>query len=376
MTEEHSGTGSTLSTDSMLSDSPSSPSSSSTSFSNVPMSKTLVLKFLNVFLVGNGLAPIPEIESFQVPKSTLMSESNVALYSSDQIEELSSTFDKFRVIHEKSCRNSSYMIAVIGCLIRAIDSARDSYTFNVKDVCTITHTVQKPKIYDICNCLYNKELRRKVREVDETCKCACGLFQYKNKPDITHTSYGDIKGNFEFVDPTILYRFILENNGKFGYIFVEKRTEFTQGFFDLDFKLEKHGLKDYLPEDKIPELTAHILRRICETMGDDKYVYADKTTGYGVHLYFPNSIISKKELIDRTGRIMQTLITDNIYGWDASLVSKIYKFILDKMACNNGLCLMYQDKNGAHYKINRELSTYEPIPDDKIEQLKLCALRT
>ena len=338
--------------------------------------KTLVLNFLNLFLTANDLPKIDDIGSFSVPKSLLINTSNAALFTHEQIEELSLNFEKFRDVHDKSSSNMSYMIAIIGCLTRALNNAYNSYMFSVKDICTIEHKIIKQKTRNVCGCLFNNEVRRKARELDETVVCICGLFQYKDKPNMTHLSYGDVKGNFEFLDPDILYNFILTNNThNVKYLFVEKRTSLTQAYFDLDFKLEKHGLKDYLPEEKIQELTSHIIECICEILHDKSYIYADKTIGYGVHLYFPNLVISKKQLVEHTNNIMQKLIDKNIFGWDGKIVSNIYKHILDQQACNNGLCLLYQDKNGTHYKINKDMSTYEKIPEDKLEQFKLCSLR-
>ena len=346
------------------------------SISMTETQKSLVLNFLNIFLTGNDLKKIDDIGVFTVNKPLLINSKNILLFTNEQIDELSLNFEKFREVHDKSSNSLSYMIAVIGCLTRALNSAYNSYMFYVKDICTIEHKVIKQKTRNMCSCLFNSEVRRKARELDETIVCICGLFQYKEKSEVTHLSYGDVKGAFEFTNPDVLYDFILKKNvHKIKYLFVEKRTTMTQAYFDLDFKLEKHGLKEYLSDEKIPELTSHIIKCICEVLSDEKYIYADKTTGHGVHLYFPNLIVSRKQLIEHTSNVMEKIINKNIYAWDEKVASKIYKCILDLQACNNGLCLMYQDKNGAHYKINKTMSTYEKIPENELEQLKLCSLR-
>ena len=298
------------------------------------------------------------------------------LFTEEQIKELSSTFEKFKENHNKAISSASYMISTISCLTRSLSSAYDVYMFHVKDTCTIEHKVLKRKTRNVCSCLFDNEVRKKARELDETVVCICGLFQYKDKPEITHMSYGDVKGTFEFLDPDVLYNFILANANKIKYLFVEKRTNMTQAYFDLDFKLEKHGLKNYLPDEKIAELTSHIIKCICDVLHDDKYIYADKTIGYGVHLYFPNSIISRKELIEYINKITQKLVDENIFAWGEKVVLNVYKCILDSQACNNGLCLLYQEKNGAYYKINNSMSTYDKIPENKVEQFRLCSLRT
>jgi hypothetical protein len=206
--------------------------------------------------------------------------------------------------------------------------------------------------------------------------CICGLLQYRNSKPTTHTSYGDykLKGKFSFPDVKILYDFILNSPFKNKYLFVERRTERTIAYFDFDFKLDKHGLSKYLPDTRINELTDHIIILICSVLGTNEYIYVDKTIGYGVHLYFPNVILSEKELTDCVTIITKQLVKTNILDLPQPIANKLYKIVLDKQACHNGLAFMFQDKNGAHYKINMEKSTYKGIPDSQMEQLMLCTL--
>lgn len=201
----------------------------------------------------------------------------------------------------------------------------------------------------------------------------------KNGPSITHTSFGDgkFKGKFCFPDPEILYRFILNSDYRSKYLFVEYRTEKTIAYFDIDFKLQKHGLEKYLPEERIEEFANYIIAKICDELGDDQYVYSDKTYGQGLHLYFPRTIVTKKELMNHMDNIVKIVIRENMMGWTTvdDIPSRICKYVLDKSACNNGVALMFQEKNGSYYKINMEKSTYREIPDDPMSQLKLCQLR-
>lgn len=359
--------------------------------------KTILLKFLNKILFLNNLPEVLELEKFDIEKKLLFVSdvSNISntcntqqiIFSPDIVNELSQNFVCFESVYEKSKNSQNCVLAVLTKALAELSDKTKLYKLSfVSDrVEIIYEQLKKEYKQTICACLRSSELRKKTRELDPTAVCICGLFEYRNtvtSNTITHMSYGDgkLKGSFNFPDPLILYNFILHSEHKDKYLFVEARTELTQAYFDFDFKLDKHGLSQYLDEsdtNKFNDLLKYIMDKICEELGDYQYIYSDKTIGNGVHIYFPNKIVTKKELIDHTQRIHNQLIKENFLNLPKSenINRRVYELILDKNVCHNGLCLMYQNKNNSHYKINIEKSTYPNIPTDKLEQLILCQLR-
>lgn len=343
--------------------------------------RTEILAFINTFLENQSIAPISDIMAFSIDKTILLKPGLSTIFSNEQLDKLGTHFYQTKKIHEKNKETDSYMITMLTYLIRMLSDTTNKYKFNYDDVCTISHTLIDPTIQppkdDMCACLRNAEIRHEARKVDKTIMCICGLLQYRNNKPTTHTSYGDykIKGNFSFPDVNILYDFIINSSFKDKYLFVERRTERTMAYFDFDFKADKNILSKYLPEARINELTDYIIRLICSVLGSNEYVYVDKTVGYGVHLYFPKVILTKKELVECVTNITKQLVETNILDLPESIANKLYKIVLDKQACHNGLAFMFQNKNGTHYKINKDKSTYADIPESPLEQLKLCTLR-
>jgi hypothetical protein len=95
-------------------------------------------------------------------------------------------------------------------------------------------------------------------------------------------------------------------------------------------------------------------------------------------LYFPNSVLNKKKLTEHVQNVTAKLEKTNILGLPKkdNVLRRLYKLILDKCACHNGLALLFQEKStGSHYKINLKKSTYPNIPSDPMEQLRLTSLR-
>jgi len=336
-----------------------------------------LLNFINAFLKGNKLEPIKNLASFSIAKSYLTNKNNVTFFNEQILNEMNQYFPTFSTLHASNLNSPAYMLTILTKLIQNLNNNFNKYKFCVNgEICTISHEQFKPKVHTMCSCLRDAERRKLSREHNETVNCVCGLFQYKNKDETTHMSYNKLTGSFYFPDPTILYDFIVNNKYKNEYIFVEKRTDTTQAYFDIDFKLENHNLAQYIPHDKMEELINHILKIICNVLQNSNYVYCDKTKGYGLHIYFPEVILSKKELGDHTKKVTNDLIENDILNLPKkdNINKKVYKFIVDDI-CNSGLALLFQEKNGAYYKINFEKSTYPNIPKDPIEQLMLCALR-
>lgn len=247
----------------------------------------------------------------------------------------------------------------------------------------------------ICPCLYNKELRHKMRETDPTINCVCGMFKYMATNKINYHSYSDkkIKGKYYFPDTNIVHQFILNNPYSSKYLFVEHKTPNFKFYLDLDFKHHKinnpaYSLVEYMPIDKIQLVIDHILlitNQLLEFINIDynKFIYASKikindeladpNLAYGVHIYYPNYVVNKAMWTEIVTKITNRLISDNILNTPLDIIRKLYESIVDSHVKNNGLVLLYQEKDGYSYQINQIKSTYL-IPSDKIKQLELCAL--
>lgn len=335
----------------------------------------VLLKFINIFLANKKINLIYKITELFISKNYLFDINNSSLFTDDLVKEIDVEFPFFYDLHVKIQNTKNYMITMMITFIPKLNDKFHKYKLSIdKEVACVSCEIIKQKNSNICACLRDNNIRKKAREQDETINCICGLLQYRDQDEVTHTSFGDgkLRGSFYFKEPHVLYDFILNSEHKQKYLFVEKRTDITQAYFDLDFKceiLQKDKDKD---KDKFNELKSHIIDNICKVLDNFNYVYCDKTIGDGLHLYFPKVMVTKKRLINITKQITDLLTEINIFNF----ADKIYETIIDKSACNNGLVLLFQEKNGSYYKINREKSTYYPIPDDLIQQLTLCSLRT
>lgn len=265
-------------------------------------------------MVGNSLPPIEKVGDFVVAKDLLLKSENVRLFKSEILNDMTTIFDTFGQVHQKTQSSVHYVLAVLSKLVCELSDSETTYKFTVGQQCRIVR--EKIKLarhaQDMCACLRNTEVRRKVRETDPNIVCICGLIEYRDKYPITHMSYGDtkLKGTFNFPDPRVLYDFILNSEFKNKYMFLEARTETTQAYFDLDFKLHKHGLEQYLDTTnttntlKFEAFVQYVVEKIATELADPNYVYSDKTLrsddsnidNRGVHLFFPNKIVTKTQL--------------------------------------------------------------------------------
>lgn len=339
----------------------------------------------NVF-VGINLEQIEKLEDFSVDKNILINIDNAKLcdvFTDDMVNLLSNNFESFSDIYVKTKSSANCVIAILVKLIAELSDNEVEWKFSIGNpsIITCTKQIKLSKLkQNICTCLRSPEIRHQVRAVDPDAVCICGLFEYRDKSPQTHSSYGEFKGCFSFPDPLILYNFILNSEFKSKYLFVENRTNSTIAYFDLDFKLEKHNLSEYLnvnDKDNMNNFINHIIQNICMEIDNYEYIYSDKNVGNGIHLYFPTKILTKTELLIHTKKICSNLIKQNFLNLPKTnnVHQRVYKFILDQNVCHTGICFMFQNKNGSHYKINLDKSTYPNIPEDRIKQLILCQLR-
>jgi hypothetical protein len=209
--------------------------------------------------------------------------------------------------------------------------------------------------------------------------------KYINSDDHIFYSYGDNvnKGVFYFNNGTILekicdskqYEYFMTN-----YCFVEKKTDYYQCIFDLDFKETDKNYNKYI--DKIQEITNLIIDKINITLKiifknpNIKFIYCDKNKGTGIHLYYPNIIVNKIVHIEIYNLLLNCLLKDKTFDFDKNIWNTIVDVCTSKA---NGLRLPYFAINGKYYKQNKKMSTFnidefDGYPNKNI--LKLCLVRT
>lgn len=213
------------------------------------------------------------------------------------------------------------------------------------------------------------DLMEKYRIKDKTGKSA------------SHYSYsqGKYQGTFKILDLNTLHTLIVDNEQGKKYALLENvvADKFIHLAFDLDFKDKPKyvSFKKYLIVDIIDGLIKIIINSI-HTLFDGcvvSYIYADKNIGNGVHLYFPNIILSKVCCLALRSLIIETVISsrkfkkidDNL--WNDVFDARIYK--------TNGLRLLYCVKDEGYYKVNLEKSTYSNLTNDKIQHLELAKFK-
>ena len=187
-------------------------------------------------------------------------------------------------------------------------------------------------------------------------------------------SYGLKRGNFNMT-PAELSKMVEDQTFLKMYAIVEKKTPFYKLMFDIDLKPDK-GYSSAI-EGQEEEIGDHVVSKIDAivnaTIGDVdlSYVYCDKSSGHGIHLYYPEVIVDEKlhgYLLDQANAECRK---DNPFDlgdhWD--------KIIDELMAKGMALRLPYFYKDGSYYKVNASRSTYT-VPEDMTEQIELCMVRS
>ena len=190
----------------------------------------------------------------------------------------------------------------------------------------------------------------------------------------THFSYGTLRGIF-IIDDTLLKQ-ICDTYYFKSYGLVEKKTEYYKLMFDFDFKEKHGGYNTYAHNsDQIVDHMIKIINKILTSIFDQpdiRFIYCDKNIGKGIHLYYPNIIVSQP-----IHQYIYNVAYDKlIKNGKFNLTLESWNDIFDKCVFKNvGLRLPYFIINGGYYKPNESKSTY-PIPDNKYDIIKLCSIRT
>jgi hypothetical protein len=333
------------------------------------------LKFINIFLSFYGLENINNLESFSDENTLLKNIDNYLKFYIDLIHEMSRKFEIFKMFHDNNIGTVDYMINILDYMTSCVNDGTHKYEFSITGAFGIIKQENiKIHIHGICSCIWQDEARKKAREHDKYSVCVCSLLKYRDQPITTHVSYGEIKGNYDFSNLDVLHEFIENNEHKDKFAFMEKMTddEVYQGFFDLDLE------KQHLSQNKTDELSTHIIETICSVLNNRIYILCDKSdNSKGIHLYFPEISVNRKQMSEITQNVIDELIKLNFLelSREGNIRSLAYKQIVDKLVCKNGVRSIFQNIKGAHYKINKEKSTYPNIPNDRLGQFKLCSLK-
>ena len=202
-------------------------------------------------------------------------------------------------------------------------------------------------------------------------------YRIKNSGTATHLSYGLIKGCYQ-LPPESSHNIILEIISDKNYALIEKRTDFFKLFWDLDLKQD---IIKELGDTDLSQFIAFLINQIIYAIkyyidldSDElEYIYCDKDSGNGVHLYFPKIIVNSAHALVIRNKLLE-LCPSETYP---DITQELYHKIIDESVFkSNGIRLIHQTYNGAYYRINRERSTYRRIPKDLLEQLELTSIRT
>lgn len=189
-------------------------------------------------------------------------------------------------------------------------------------------------------------------------------------------------GKFKF-NPDELFEFIMTTHDKPEgklFCFVERRSEYFMLIYDFD-------IDKYLPNKETIDIDtfikylidnverALIYYIITNSDNDEiKYIYSDRIDKSNFHLYFPNIILNTYQALIIRQKIIEQLMSDNKFN----LTIETYNDIIDSSIYDkSGLKPLFQRKphEEEYYKINKEKSTYAKIPDNKIGQLQVTAIR-
>lgn len=307
----------------------------------------------------------------------------------DNIKMIDSTFE---TEYKKNKKNVAFMLILTNQLLKNI--LNDEYSLKaMKDHFQIIKnpvTIRKKDDKYVCSC-----------SKCEPCFCGLGKYRTTEYNLVNFTGYGDKKwhGMFNFPDLKIVYEFTLTSQYAKKYAFVEQKTNYFKFFLDIDIK-ESNLTKDFIMSEKFTHLLKYVVDSADKifkkhtTLTDDltKYIYCDKNIddsvcnpdinesannkekyNKGIHIYYPNIIVNKTCALNIANLLINHLKAND----DLCLNEKQYRNIIDlSVYKGNGLRILFQEIDGYYYKINKELSTYEILTDDKLEQLKLTSLRT
>ena len=191
-----------------------------------------------------------------------------------------------------------------------------------------------------------------------------------------------IQGCFKF-EPDQLFEYIAvicDTVNSKDYCFAERRTNYFMFYVDLD--VDKH-IPDEM-KDNPDDLINHIINKLEELLeyyilideqkDELKYIYSNKLKGLNTHLYFPKIILNEKHALTIRDKLIENIVAENKFN----LSNDTYINIIDESVYKSaGLKPLFQKKphEKLYYVINQEKSTYQNIPNSKIGQLRLTAIR-
>ena len=106
----------------------------------------------------------------------------------------------------------------------------------------------------------------------------------------------------------------------------------------------------------------NILREVLSTSASFDYIYSDKNIGPGVHLYFPNIIVTRGQ---------HKIICQRL-RFELAKIQPEFHSVID-LTAQSGLKLLYQGTE--YYKINFDKSDYLFEGSDLLSQFRATCIR-
>ena len=160
-----------------------------------------------------------------------------------------------------------------------------------------------------------------------------------------------------FVDQQkIEYRQLIKKAENKQYFYKEVKEKYYKLYFDIDYHDKYSFIKNY--DDYTKKIINVIIKVLNKAFVNPNilYIYGEKNTGLGVHLYFYNIVVNQQ---------IHKYILNEIYlhfMYVEKVRLKYVKQIIDyHVICNGTLRLFYFNFKNGYYYPSKEKSTF-PIP--------------
>jgi hypothetical protein len=155
----------------------------------------------------------------------------------------------------------------------------------------------------------------------------------------------------------IEYKQLIKKVENKQYFYNEIKEKYYKLYFDIDYHSKYSFIKNY--DDYTKKIINVIIKVLNKAFVNPNilYIYGEKNTGLGVHLYFYNIVVNQK---------IHKYILNEIYlhfMYVEKVKLKYVKKIIDHhIICNGTLRLFYFNFKNGYYYPSKEKSTF-PIPN-------------
>jgi hypothetical protein len=155
----------------------------------------------------------------------------------------------------------------------------------------------------------------------------------------------------------IEYKQLIKDVENKQYFYNEVKEKYYKLYFDIDYHYKYSFIKNY--DDYTKKIINVIIKVLYKAFVNPNilYIYGEKNTGIGVHLYFYNIVVDQK---------IHKYILNEIYlhfMYVENVKLKYVQQIIDyHIICNGTLRLFYFNFKNGYYYPSKEKSTY-PIPN-------------